>query len=181
MLKTIKISIISLSTIALSACMVDGTSSLSTIHPYEYNKSQDQQTIYPDSYDTYSSYSGAYNEPAAQPKEVVIPNSYHIGTMGGPASSKSIDKTWAQSQNPNSYTIEVASDQKPARVASVLYKAPKSERTAEIKTNNGEYKGLFGTYPSYEAAQEKLNTLPDDIKQNASIKKWNNVQVDINE
>ena len=180
MLKIIKISILSLSTITLSACMIDGTSSLSTINPYEYNK-HDQQSIYPDSYETYSSHSEAYIEPTSTPHDVVIPNSYHIGTMGGPTSSKSIDKSWAQSQNPNSYTIEVASDQKPSRVASVLYKAPKSERTAEVKTNNGEYKGLFGTYPTYEAAQEKLNSLPDDMKQNASIKKWNNVQVDINE
>lgn len=184
MLKAIRVLIILLSTMYLSACMIDGTSSYSNFNGYNnlYNYSNEPM-IYPDSYDTYRAYNQNYNSsppPAASKETVVVPNSYHVGA-GNPTSSKDVDKRWVNSQNPQSYTIELTNDNKASKVAGVLYKAPKNERTAEVKTNKGGYKGLYGSYPTYEAAKEKLNSLPEDIKNNANIKAWGNVQNDISE
>jgi hypothetical protein len=175
MLKIIRIITISLATTYLSACMIDGTSRLSSFSPYNYS---DTPMVYPDSYDMYGSSQQNYNTQPEPSREVVVPNSYHVG-QGSPESSKNLDRTWVNSQNPQSYTIEIARDRKPSTVARALYKVPKSERSAEVKTTNGNYKGLYGSYPTYEAAQEKLNSLPDNVKQGAGIKSWGNVQSDV--
>ena len=38
------------------------------------------------------------------------------------------------------------------------------------------YKGLYGTYPTYEAAQQAQGSLPSSMKADSSIKSWSNVQ-----
>lgn len=188
MLKANKIIIISLSSVYLAACSIDGTTnSMANWGGYNYS---DSQTVYPDSYDAYqvqqyyhgdSNINNNYqnNRSYQGAQSVVVPDSYHVSS-GKPPASKDLDKNWINNQNPSSYTIELANDNKPSKVAGVLYKAPKNERSAEVKTNNGNYKGVYGSYPSYEAAQEKLNSLPENIKNNAKITNWNNVQKDIN-
>lgn len=170
----IRIISVSITAVCLSACMFDGNNSYS---PYNFGPSEPATTLYPEGYDT-TQFNQQPIEKASSSGNVVVPQSYHVG-MGAPQSSKDVDKSWVNSQNPESYTIEMADSDKASAVANVLYKAPKSERTAEIKTSNDHYKGLYGTYPTYEAAQEKLNSLPSDLKQNAGIKTWKQVQHDI--
>ena len=141
--------------------------------------------IYPDSYDSYNSQyeNGQYpnSTPPSPSGTVVVPESYHVGATGRPTSAKDMDKNWIKKQNPSSYTIELANDSKPARVAGVLYKAPKNERSAEVRTNSGGYTGVYGTYPTYEAAMQKLNSLPEDVKKDAKIKSWGSVQSSVND
>ena len=87
------------------------------------------------------------------------------------------------SQNSQAFTIELADEEKASQVANTLYKAPKNERMGEVKyQRDGKtyYKGLYGSFPSYEAAQQALSALPSDVKQNAGIKKWASVQNGVN-
>ncbi len=174
MLKTNKI-IIYLSLSYLSACSIDGTGS--NFYNYEPSRSETSQMVYPDSYDSNNpqNQTGYNYAPSVASETVEVPDSYHVG-LGHPTSAKDMDKSWVKNQNPNSYTIEIAKDSKPAAVAGVLQQTPKNERTAEIKTNSGIYTGVYGTYQSYEAAKEKLDSLPENIKQNATIKSWQSIQ-----
>ena len=174
MLKTSK-TIIFISLTYLTGCSIDGTSS--SFYNYEPHSSQSSQMVYPDSYDSqnYQNQEGYNQNPPKSSETVEVPDSYHVG-YGHPTSAKDMDKSWVKNQNPNSYTIELAHDAKPANVAGVLHQAPKNARSAEIKTNNGSYTGVYGTYPSYEAAKEKLDSLPDNVKQNANIKTWQSIQ-----
>lgn len=183
MLKASKIIIISLSSLYISACSIDGTTSnFGNYGPYNFSNSQ---MIYPDSYDSYNSQyqQGQYPEgaPPRSSGAVVVPESYHVGVTGRPTSAKDMDKSWIEKQNPSSYTIELANDSKPSRVAGVLYKAPKNERSAEVRTNSGGYTGVYGSYPTYEAAMQKLNSLPEDVKKDAKIKSWGSVQSSVND
>ncbi|MDP3562542.1 MAG: SPOR domain-containing protein [Legionellaceae bacterium] len=174
----IRILSITLSTLILSACMVDGTdSSSSSFYPFGTSEPS-QPMLYPEGYDTVIAAPKQESYQPTSSKNVVVPQSYHM-SAGSPETSKDVDKNWVASQNPQSYTIELADDSKASRVANTLYKAPKTERSAEVRTQNGNYKGLYGTYPTYEAAQEKLNSLPEDVKQGAGIKAWSNVQRDL--
>lgn len=172
MLISIRIISLSIGAVCLSACMMDGTSNYSNSSPFS---SEAPPMLYPEGYDATVDSTPVERQRPVPIGSVVVPQSYHVG-MGAPESAKDVDKNWVDSQNPQSYTIELTHGDKASQVAGVLYKAPKNERTAEVKANNGNYKGLYGTYPTYEAAQEKLNSLPDDIKQNAGIKTWSNVQ-----
>lgn len=176
---------ISICAFSLSACMIDGTN---TTYDYHHPLPQQSTLLYPDSYETV----GMYNtEPVitdttstTEQHNVVVPESYHVGAYRAPTTSKDADRTWVTSQNPQGYTIELASGDKAASVASVLYKAPKKEHMAEVKYQHGGktyYRGLYGSYTSYEAAQQTLNALPDEIKKNAGIKTWNSIQGSISE
>mgnify|MGYP000732867333 CR=1 FL=1 len=110
--------------------------------------------------------------------EVVVPDSYHVGNDHAPVSHHDRDKTWVNSQSPESYTIEVGDSEKPSDVAKQLFIAPKKEHTAEVEYfQNGtvHYKGLYGSYPNYEAAKKALDALPNDLKQKSSIKSWQDV------
>ncbi|OYV52969.1 MAG: hypothetical protein B7X00_02190, partial [Legionella sp. 21-45-4] len=142
--------------------------------------------LYPDGYDN----GGAY-APADAPKEtfakktVVVPETYHMGTESkSPQSFKNRDVSWVNKQNPQGYTIELSSGEQASSVASVLQKAPKNERMAEVKTKqDGKdvYQGIYGTYSSMESAQHALDALPLDVKQNARIKTWNTIQSTVSE
>ena len=166
---------ISLCAVSLSACMIDGGQTNNQNYPsYNYTPSP----LYPEGYDS----TGVYMEPSAPSQNVIVPESYHVGTYQSPMPAKDLDRTWVRSQNPQSYTIQIADDEKASHVASALQKAPKSERMAEVRyQRRGKpyYKGLYGSYPSAEAAQQALSTLPEDIRQSAGIQTWSSVQRDV--
>jgi len=142
------------------------------------------EPIYPESYDDSGRYNYYNNNYRADIKKgVVVPKSYLAGANRTPTSHRDQDKSWVEGQNPQSYTIELADADKPAQVAGVLYKAPKNDRRAQVSyQQDGKtyYKGLYGSYNNYEAAQQALNALPADIKSGANIKSWGTVQGSVN-
>jgi hypothetical protein len=169
---------LSICILSLSACTFDGTS------PSTYYQGNASETsLYPEGYEGVGGYN-VQSMPDERVHDVVVPESYHVSTYGSPTPSKDLDKNWVTSQNPQSYTIELAQSDKASQVAGTLYKAPKNEHTAEVKSQRyGKtyYQGLYGTYSSYEAAQQALNSLPEDLKQNAGIKTWGSVQSTVSE
>lgn len=112
-------------------------------------------------------------------------DSYYVGDRTSPVSHKDVDKEWVRSQNPNAYTIEISDEEKASHVASKLQQVPKNDRSAEIKYNrqdgSSSYKGVYGSFNNYEEAQKAYNNLPEDIKQGANIKTWNNIQPKISD
>ena len=168
-----------LSITGLTSCVTDNSSTYDDYKAYTYNTST--QLYYPQGYDNTGYYADAV--PTEQ-KVVEVPESYHIGAYHSPTPHTDVDRSWVKSQNATGYTIELADGDKPSDVAGTLQKAPKTERTAEIKYQQGGktyYKGLYGTYPSYEAAQKALGALPQDVKQKAGIKAWGSVQSGVDE
>ncbi|KTC81593.1 hypothetical protein [Legionella brunensis] len=139
--------------------------------------SNDQPYLYTTAY--YQSYDGGVDY-RYQQGEVKVPDSYHVGLAHSPTSHKDVDRDWVNGQNPQGYTIEVAEGEKASQVAGKLYRVPKNNRTAQIKAYRGNgssyYKGVYGTYNSYEEAQKALNSLPPDLKQGADIKNWSKIQ-----
>ncbi len=176
MLKTIRNLSVVFSVLGLSGCFFDGVNHQDENTTYQSYQTLPNNMLYPDSYEAISDRG---NRPVSS-GAVVVPQTYHL-SMGNPEASKNVDKTWVSSQNAQAYTIELATDSKASKVASTLYKAPKQERSAEVKTTQGTYTGVYGTYPSYEAAQAKLNNLPEDIKQDAKITTWGQVQSHLGE
>lgn len=180
-----------LCTVTLSACGVMKPNGQADYYaPYSFGQSQQTTTapLYPDGYDTSG---GTYPDGSAYPdngngayvpgsrKVVTVPEGYHVGSDHSPASFKDREKSWVNRQNPQNYTIELDDNEKASQVAETLQKAPKDARKAEIKYNRGgkkHYKGVYGTYTSYGAAQKALNALPEDLKQHAGVKTWGSVQ-----
>lgn len=154
---------------SLSACSTFNSEGA----PPPYSKGSEMQ-LYPEGYENPTNYSNY-----STPRTVTVPDSYHVSAAHRPATSKSVDQQWVSTQSATGYTIEVADSDKPASVANVLMKVPKTERQAEIKVRQGEkvlYKGLYGTYPSKEAAEQALQALPADVKGAAKVTSWGSVQ-----
>ncbi|KTD07024.1 hypothetical protein SAMN02746073_0067 [Legionella jamestowniensis DSM 19215] len=171
MMKKTSILAVCLSVGSLSSCTNYQESAYTvypTYRPYAY-----QQT----SYQTYDGGVDYRYERAGG--DVNVPHSYHVGPTHSPASHKDVDSNWVNNQNPQGYTIEIA-EGKASQVAGKLYKVPKNDRTAQIKAYSGSggayYKGVYGSYHSYEEAQQALNRLPQEIKQGANIKNWGAIQ-----
>ena len=159
---------------SLSACTSTIPNRYTTNQPYVYDGAQ----LYPEGYESID-YSSTIDK-----SQIVVPDSYHVSTLHAPTPHKDIDRAWVDSQNAQGYTIELADGEKASQVANTLYKAPKNERMAEVKyLRNGKpyYKGLYGSYPTHEAAENALSTLPADVKQSAGIKTWANVQDGVRE
>jgi septal ring-binding cell division protein DamX len=160
----------------LTACATDGTnyhSFQSYYASYSYQPYRYQDTQYSKAFDNLESYS---SEPQST---AIIPDSYHTGPLHSPTSHKDVDRNWVNTQNPSGYTIQIGESEKASQVAAKLYKAPKSDRAAEIKYNRDGrdyYKGVYGSYSNYEEAQKVLNNLPPEIKEGADIKTWSSVQ-----
>ncbi|WP_133128017.1 SPOR domain-containing protein [Legionella nagasakiensis] len=176
MLNNIRIIAVLICTGSLAACVAYNPNSYMSYPSYAYDGK------YPENYES-TYYYGQENYRPEASKQVVVPESYHVGPYHSPASHKDRDRRWVVSQNPQGYTIELAHGEKASQVAGKLYKAPKNDRMAEIKyQQDGKtyYQGLYGSYSSYEAAQQALGALPDDLKQGASIKSWGNVQNKVN-
>ena len=74
-----------------------------------------------------------YQSPPVEEHVVTIPDSYHVGSMRAPVSHHDRDKTWVNTQNPNSYTIELINSPKASDVAKRLMQAPK--KSAWLKFN----------------------------------------------
>lgn len=176
-MNTVKPIIISMSIIFIIACTHNQETIYST-SPYSTNRYNEMQ-YYTQTYDL-----GNTNERyETERQQVAVPDSYHVGSSYAPARAKDRDKNWVRNQNPQSYTITIAEDEKPASVAKKLYQLPKSERSAEINfQRNGKsvYQGVYGSYRSKEDAEKALNSLPAEVKQNADIKEWSSVQSNIN-
>ena len=176
MLKNTQILSIFLCVSGLSACTTDNPPPVyRDYQTYTYT----MPPLYPEGYE-----GSVYSELPQEKAPVEVPDTYHVGTFHSPTAHKDMDREWVNNQSAKNYTIELGNGEKAAQVANTLYKAPKNERTAEVKyQHEGKtyYKGLYGTYPSYEDAQKALNTLPADVKQKAGIKSWGSVQNGVNE
>jgi septal ring-binding cell division protein DamX len=168
--------------IAVSLC-VFGIAACSKSNEYWGAGQSNQKAaiqLYPDGYDN----GGAYAPANAEVKQVVVPETYHVREATPQQAFKSRDINWVNNQNPQGYTIELASGSQAASVNATLQKAPRTERMAAVKVKqNGQdsYQGIYGTFSSQEAAQAALNKLPEELKQNASIKSWHSVQSQVNE
>jgi len=111
-----------------------------------------------------------------------VPDSNQYAGKIAPEHHKSLDANWVNSQNPQGYTIELAHGEKPGEVAKQLTDTPKLERTAQVKyEKDGKtyYRGVYGTFPSREAAEAALQKLPADIRNKADINQWNDVQTNV--
>jgi len=120
-----------------------------------------------------------YQDAVENPKQVFIPSTYHVGAYHSPTSFKDRDRGWVNGQSAQNYTIEIADAPKASFVAGKLFKAPKSERAAQVQYHKGSqsyYKGLYGSFTSYEAAEKALQSLPPDVQQGAQIKSFGSVQ-----
>lgn len=165
--------------ISLSACMTDydsRTNSYQNYHSYSY----DTMPPYP-SNEAYSN-DASFNYRTQAQQSVTVPESYHVGSFHSPVAHKDQDKNWVAGQNPQSYTIEIANDEKASQVANKLLRTPKTQRAAEIKyQQNGKpyYKGVYGSFQSQEEAQQALNALPEEVKTGANIQSWGTVQSNI--
>lgn len=156
----------------LSACASDTTEP--PILPSESYNYYDDNKLYPESYEGDSFAPSTYEK-----KDVVVPENYFVGPTHAPTSHRDVDRDWISHQNAQNYTIQLATGDKPADVAKTLYQAPKNDRTAQIRVQqNGKefYKGVYGSFPTQEAAQQALSTLPQEIKQNAQVQSWGSVQ-----
>lgn len=162
----------------LTSCMAYEDSGYS-YHGYAY----DQTTYYPDTqYREGQVVNGAVTTGEVK-QPVQVPETYHVGSYHSPQGHKSRDRNWVNGQNPQGYTIELADDENAASVAGKLNAAPKKDRMAQVKYSKGgktHYKGLYGSYESYEAAQKAYNELPPELKQGAGVKNWGSVQGNVN-
>jgi septal ring-binding cell division protein DamX len=177
MLNKMKLISVGIGLAGLSACATNNSADYTYYQPYNYNA--EVTNYYPTAYD-----STMYTDYYSEKKQVQVPDSYHVGISHSPTSHKNVDSEWVRSQNSQNYTIELTDGDKASQVANTLQKVPKNQRTAEIQyQRDGKtyYKGLYGTYPSYEAAQQALGALPADIKDKAGVKTWSNVQRTVNE
>lgn len=175
MFKTSRLIFVVLSSVGLISCMSYNPNGYMNYQTYTY----DGRPFYPEPYGNQYPYYEQGHDDSQTKKQVVVPETYHVGPYHSPEPHKNRDRRWVQSQNPQSYTIKLAEGEKASSVARTLYKAPKQNRSAQIKFHRGGkeyYEGLYGSYPSYEAAQEALNTLPENLKQGANIKSWGSVQ-----
>lgn len=179
MLTKTKLLGISLCAMSLSACMIDGgQNSNRNYQSYNYENTP----LYPEGYEDISS--TTMDEAPTGHQNVVVPESYHVGAYQSPTPPKDMDRAWVNGQNSQEYTIELADDEKASRVAGALQKAPKSEHTAEVqyqRDGKAYYKGLYGSYPNAEAAQQALSALPEEVKQGAGVKTWGSVQQNVGE
>lgn len=168
----LKLMITGLALINLTACNTYEEREYLTYQPAFFGTGN----LYPAS-DSYRMNDYAYDSQPGQ--GVVVPESYHVGQFHSPVSFKDRDRTWVNNQNAQGYTIELADDEQPSTVAQQLYKAPKTDRMAQIRYyKNGKtyYRGLYGSYENAEDAQKALNALPPEVKKNAGIKNWGSVQ-----
>lgn len=117
-------------------------------------------------------------------RQIIVPETYHMGSTSSPLSHKNQDRSWIEGQNPRNYTIQLDENEKASAVANTLQRTPKNERMAEVgyqRGNKTHYKGLYGSYPSYEAAQSAMELLPADVKAGARVESWEKVHQSINE
>ncbi|KTC68285.1 hypothetical protein Lbir_2887 [Legionella birminghamensis] len=180
-MNTLKLIAVAITVTQLSSCATSPSTSYSTYETYGYqNMEYYGHGIGAIGYGNYGNYGNYDNSQGGYPpSQATVPDSYYTGGNNRPVSHKDQDRNWVHNQNPQGYTIEIADGEKASQVAGKLYKAPKTDRTAEIKyyrDGKAYYKGVYGSYGTQEEAEKALNALPDDIKQGAGIKNWGSVQ-----
>ena len=173
--------------VSLTACMMDSENS----HNYDPYSTRPSSMLYPEGYENPLDSTNIYdntprphtytlpNDTTKTSARVVVPESYHVNQIHGPIPVQDVDRSWVSQQNPNHYTIELARDQQASEVASILAKAPKQARTAEVQSNShgkSYYTGVYGSFANQEEATAAFNNLPDNLKQKARIETWNQVQ-----
>ncbi len=115
-----------------------------------------------------------HSEPKALPKFVKtaeVPQTQ--------VSAKNVDVSWVKQQNPKGTTILIASDDQPLPVSMSLMDTPKDQRSAALKYDqNGKphYSGVYGSYTDKESAELALNKLPENLKSNAKVVNWSDMQ-----
>lgn len=163
--------VLGLCTVGLSSCVSYQENYTPGYQAYVYDNSQ----LYPQ-----GNYRMLHSDERNQGNQAInVPDSYHVGEYHSPVSFKDRDRNWVSSQNAEGYTIEVADDEKASQVAEKLYKAPKSDRMAQVKyQHHGKtyYKGVYGTYNNAKEAQKALDALPEDIRNGAGVKSWGSIQ-----
>lgn len=179
----IKFAVVGLCVLGLSSCMImNDTTSASlnypAYHTYDNNQYYLQNTYnMPNTNYKYDNYK--YNEAYQTKQDILGSDSSPVSEARTPVSFHDRDHSWVSSQNPQAYTIELSEGEKASQVAQKLYKAPKSEKMAQVKyQQNGKnyYRGVYGSYNSAAEAQKALDALPPEIKNGASIKNWGSVQ-----
>jgi septal ring-binding cell division protein DamX len=173
MLRKTKTTLLILCATSLAACTSYNPHGYANYRSYLW----EGQPLYPESYeDEYHDHPSSSSNPK---KEVVVPESYHVGPYASPVKPKDRDQTWVATQNPQGYTIELSDQEKASEVAGKLQQAPKENHRAEVRyerEGKTHYKGLYGTYPSYEAAEQALDALPEAVRAGARIQSWREVQ-----
>lgn len=174
-----KFAVVGFYILSMSSCaMMDNSTGANLTYPAyaSYASYEDSLGYMRNNYKMPNGYNYKYYEGK---QDVLVPDSYHVGDMRSPVSFKDRDQVWVSSQNPQSYTIELANGDKAAKVAQTLYKAPKKERMAQVKSErDGKdyYQGVYGSYGSAAEAQKALDALPPELKSGASVKNWGSVQ-----
>jgi len=161
--------IIILGVIGLSACSTLQPNAGFNPYPYDYNNNA---PLYPESYESTSA-------PTTYPIEETSQKFMNTSTVATRQPAKDVDHQWIASQSAQAYTIVLSNSEHPSTVASALSQAPKNQRMAEIKyqkDNQAYYEGLYGSYPTREAAEEAYNALPTDLKSGANVAPWSAVQ-----
>ncbi len=171
--------------LSLSSCQLP--SSVSDVWPENWSdeasqkqtqKQTSQQTAPSSSPNTTSSETPAFKAHIKPTSKVVVPPSYYLA-KGQPVSHQTSDNTWIEKQDASGYTIQLTSNSSAPTVAKTLQQAPKDARMAQVQyDNNGqaEYIGVYGSYPTQEAAQAALAKLPQNLQSAASVKSWSNIQ-----
>ena len=175
----IKFAVLGVCVLSISSCaMMDNSTGKNLYYP-AYAYYDDSQAYWRNSYRMPYSYNYKYYESSRSKQEVVVPDSYHVGDMRSPISFKDREQVWVSNQNPQAYTIELAEGDKAAKVAQTLYKTPKNERMAQVRTQrDGKdyYQGVYGSYNSAAEAQKALDALPPELKSGARVKNWGSIQ-----
>lgn len=126
--------------------------------------------------------------PQYQPSELLPPD-YELGDMQFSQQehheqrvaqvhrtrARDSDLIWVSEQPSGHYTIQLDRSGNASAVAKRLYQAPKVERRAEIATRSG-YVGVLGSFETVASAEQLLATLPDDLRKDAKIVQWREVQ-----
>lgn len=92
-----------------------------------------------------------------------------------PTRARDSDLTWVSEQPSGHYTIQLDRSGNASDVAKRLYQAPKVERRAEVATRSG-YVGVLGSFESVASAEQILATLPEDLRKDAKIVQWREIQ-----
>lgn len=142
----------------------------------------------------------SWNTPTANTREMIYPinnpypeedmNSYQearplpkfVKTAEVPQthiSAKNIDNQWITAQNPESYTIMLIAKEQPLVISQELMEIPKNQRSAAVKYERfGKvyYTGVYGNFNDAQQAQQSLESLPSNLREQAQVVQWNKVQ-----
>lgn len=154
--------------IGLNACVQNNISSGSRESSYVYDEEYGSPTLGYETVDFGDGY--VMNTPA---------KSTNTRFAQRPVPVAHGDKDWVMTQAPNHYTIQMAKSDKPQSVAKALFTAPKRARMAQVQTHQwgGQvYQGLYGSYANQDAAEQALQNLPENLRQQAKVVPWSSVQ-----